>query len=129
MKKILLVLLLSLGLHAEPYIGFGGMFTDKEQDNCRAYVTALAGYQVNDKFAIEGRYYHVARGDAQWAHVYAKVKVVNNFYGLVGWEKSLTDSDYAGLNFGAGYTINKTSFELGCRKDAAAPTFNVLYRF
>ena len=128
MKKILLGLLLTIGINANPYVGLGGTLTDKQED-CRAYVVALAGYQVNDRFGGEIRYSRIARGDYQWISIYSKMELLDNVYGLVGWEKSLTDDDYAGLNFGVGYTMSKTSFEIVYRKEAKAPAFNVLFRF
>jgi len=129
MKKIFLLLMLTMGLHAEPYFGIGGTFTDKQED-CRAYAFGLVGYNINDKFAIEGRYSHIMRGDTQDIGIYGKMKVGDNFYGLLGIEKSLDAvKEYNGFVFGAGFTVNKTSFELGYKHSTEAPFLNVVFRF
>ena len=129
MKKLVLGLFLTIGLHAQPYFGIGGTFTDK-QENCRAYVFGLVGYQLNDKFATEVRYSHIARGDTQDIGIYGKMEVVDNFYGLIGFEKSIQSvNDYNGFVFGTGFTVNKTSFEVGYKHSTKAPFLNVVFRF
>jgi len=128
MKKIILALLLTVGIYANPYIGFVGMLTDKTED-CRVYAGPIIGYQVNEKFAVEGRYTHILRGDQQWASAYAKVQISKDFYGLVGWEKSLTVDDYASLNGGIGWQKNNFFMEALYRKDAETLAANIGFRF
>jgi len=129
MKKILLLVALSAGLMANPYIGVGGTLTDKQED-CRAYVLGLAGYQVNDKFAAELRYSHIMRGDTQDIGIYSKMGAPDSFYGLVGFKKSLNAIHcYDGFDFGLGYAINKTSIEAVYSQAIEAPMLNIVFRF
>jgi len=130
MKKLLtLIATLSTLLHAEPYFGFGGTFTNKDE-GCRAYVVALAGYQVNDKFAVEGRYSHTARGDDQYANLYAKLRIYKDAYGLIGFEQPINSiKKYHNANFGLGYQIGKVGFEVVYKHKQDVLTTNVVFRF
>jgi len=129
MKKLLLIALLTLGLSANPYFGFGGTLTDKKED-CRAYALVFVGYQFNDKFAVEGRYSHIMRGDAQYANIYTKLKIYKDAYGLIGFEQPINSiKKYSNANFGLGYEIGNVGFEVVYKHTQDALTSNVVFRF
>jgi len=122
-------MVLTAGLMANPYLGVGGMATDKQED-CRVYGIVLVGIPVSDNGAVELRYSHIMRGDTQDIGIYGKMKVGDNFYGLLGIEKSLDAvNEYNGFIFGTGFTVNKTSFEVGYKHSTEAPFLNVIFRF
>lgn len=128
MNKIITLSLLTVGLMADPYFGFGGTLTNKDE-GCRAYATALAGYQINDTLAVEGRYSYTMRGDDSYANIYAKVDINEHLYSLIGLERPINaiKADI-NANLGLGYTLGKVGFELVYKHENTLSS-NVVFRF
>ena len=113
-KKIMLVMLLSIGLSANTYVGIGGFITFGEveynvptDDDCKAHIVGIVGYQFDTDYSVEVRGSHIMRGDAKYLDLYLKRNITDKFYGIIGAGKGFDvehDDEY-GANIGVGYNL------------------------
>lgn len=111
MKKILLLIVLTLGIMASdsPYIGMGLTATENDDmASCRAGTSLIGGVKFSQSdftFSIEGRHSNSFNGSVSDTSFFVKPEY-RGAYALVGYgysNYSEFDLEYKGMRYGIGY--------------------------